>query len=46
MPGKWFNNPQHEISGYYFPGVFIIDVDDMQSPKLENNIKTTVDQKD
>jgi len=46
MPAKWFNNIQYEISGYYFPGVFIIDVDDMQSPKLENNIKTTVDQKD
>ena len=43
MPGKWFNNPQYDISGYYFPGVFIIDVDDLQSSKLENDIKTSVD---
>lgn len=42
MPAKWFTNPHYDISGYYFPGVFIINVDDMQSPKLENNIKTTV----
>lgn len=46
MPGKWFNNPHYAISGYYFPGVFIIDVDDMQSSKLENNIQTAVDLQD
>ena len=26
MPSKWFNNPGMEISGYYFPGVAVIDV--------------------
>ena len=49
MPGKWFNNPHYDISGYYFPGVFIIDigdVDDLQSPKLENSIKTALDLQD
>jgi len=49
MPGKWFNNPQYDISGYYFPGVFIIDTvnaDDLQSPKLENDIETAVGLKD
>lgn len=26
MPSKWFNRPQCDISGYYFPGVNIVDV--------------------
>jgi hypothetical protein len=42
MPAKWFNNPTYDISGYYFPGVFIIDADDLQSSKLENGIETAM----
>jgi hypothetical protein len=42
MPAKWFNNPTYDILGYYFPGVFIIDVDDMQSPNVKNDIETAV----
>lgn len=46
MPAKWFNNPTYDISGYYFPGVFIIDVDDMQSSKVKDDIETAVGEKD
>ena len=27
MPSKWFTDREYDISGYFFPGVFIISVD-------------------